>query len=239
MHKLSITKSIIINTIIGCFQFCTSLKSITIPNSVTSIDQNAFVGCTGLTSITIPNSVTSIGQSAFWNCTGLTSITLSNNLTNIDYWAFQNCESLTAIKIPKTLTILASEAFRNCTGLTDVTCKAKKLTTEWGGESLYALENVFRDSNIEKASLHVPAQSLDSYKATKPWSAFSNIEALPAPTAGDANWDDTVNEEDVEEVSKSIMGNPTTAFEKDAADVNKDGQVDIVDIVDILTIVNK
>ena len=48
-----------------------------------------------------------------------------------------------------------------------------------------------------------------------------------------------VNEEDVEEVSKSILGNPTTAFEKDAADVNKDGNVDIVDIVDILKIVNK
>jgi hypothetical protein len=146
---------------------------------------------------------------------------------------------LTAIKIPKTLTLIASEAFRGCTGLTDVTCKAKKLTTEWGGEGLYALENVFRDAKIEKASLHVPAQSLDSYNSTMPWSAFSNIEALPAPTAGDANWDDAVNEEDVEEVSKSILGNPTTAFEKDAADVNKDGKVDIIDIVDILTIVNK
>ena len=44
---------------------CTSLTSVTIPNSVTSIGRCAFYGCTSLTSITIPDSVTSIGDEAF------------------------------------------------------------------------------------------------------------------------------------------------------------------------------
>src|SRR5690242_2749344 len=44
----------------GAFQG-SSLTSVTIPNSVTNIGDNAFSECTGLTSVTIPNSVTSIG----------------------------------------------------------------------------------------------------------------------------------------------------------------------------------
>ncbi|MBQ8916448.1 MAG: leucine-rich repeat domain-containing protein, partial [Alistipes sp.] len=56
------------------FHGCTSLTSITLPDSVTSIGDYAFYGCTSLTSITIPESVTSIGLRAFGGCTGLTSI---------------------------------------------------------------------------------------------------------------------------------------------------------------------
>ena len=51
-------------------------KYIIIPNSVKSIEYNAFNNCTSLTSITIPNSVISIGAYAFWNCISLTSITI-------------------------------------------------------------------------------------------------------------------------------------------------------------------
>ena len=50
------------------FQKCSSLTSVTIPNSVTSVGSDAFNGCSGLTSITIPNSVTSIGSGAFSGC---------------------------------------------------------------------------------------------------------------------------------------------------------------------------
>ncbi|WP_242403069.1 leucine-rich repeat protein, partial [Prevotella scopos] len=47
---------------------CSSLTSVTIPNSVTTIGDNAFIGCSSLTSVTIPNSVTRIGSEAFRNC---------------------------------------------------------------------------------------------------------------------------------------------------------------------------
>ncbi|MFR6424693.1 MAG: leucine-rich repeat domain-containing protein [Oscillospiraceae bacterium] len=55
---------------------CTSLTSVTIPDSVTSIGEYAFSGCTSLTSVTIPDSVTSIGECAFYECTSLTSVTI-------------------------------------------------------------------------------------------------------------------------------------------------------------------
>ena len=73
------------------FELCSSLTSVTIPNSVTSIGNSAFYKCNSLTSITIPNSITSIGQYAFSSCGKLTSVTIGNNVTSIGERAFEYC----------------------------------------------------------------------------------------------------------------------------------------------------
>ncbi len=65
--------------------------------SITSIGNSAFDKCTSLTSITIPDSVTSIGECAFWACTSLTSITIPDSVTSIGVCAFEGCKSLTSI----------------------------------------------------------------------------------------------------------------------------------------------
>jgi len=70
----------------------------TIPNSVTSIGEDAFIGCR-LTSITIPNSVTLINYGAFFACYGLTSITIPESVTSIIEQAFTSCSGLTAINV--------------------------------------------------------------------------------------------------------------------------------------------
>lgn len=110
-------------TIIGGWAFydCRSLTSVSIPNSVTSIEIRAFSGCRDLTSMTIPNNVTSIGDLAFENCIKLTSLSISNNLTTIGISAFEDCSSLTSITIPKTVTTIGGSAFSGCSGLTSVT----------------------------------------------------------------------------------------------------------------------
>ena len=59
--------------------------------SVTSIGNEAFRVCSSLTSITIPNSVTTIGSKAFYECKSLTSITIPNSVTTIGGSAFVNC----------------------------------------------------------------------------------------------------------------------------------------------------
>ena len=110
-------------TSIGDYAFygCSSLTSITIPNGVTSIGYRAFSGCSSLTSITIPEGVTSIGSWAFSGCNSLTSITIPNGVTSIGDDAFSGCSSLTSIIIPDSVTSIGNRAFMDCTSLTSVT----------------------------------------------------------------------------------------------------------------------
>ena len=105
----------------GAFQNCTSLTSVTIPNSVTSIGQAAFLSCSGLTSVTIPSGVTSIGSAAFSYCNGLTNVTIPNSVTSIGNYAFRECRGLTSVIIGNSVTIIGSEAFSYCTKLTSLT----------------------------------------------------------------------------------------------------------------------
>ena len=109
--------------VLRAFSGCTSLTSITIPDSVTSIGDEVFINCTNLASITIPDSVTSIGDGAFWNCTNLTSITFGTNskFTSIAVSAFYQCTSLTSITIPDSVTSIGGSAFAGCSSLTSIT----------------------------------------------------------------------------------------------------------------------
>ena len=71
---------------------------------VTSIGNDAFSDCTSLTSVTIPDSVTSIGNYAFYECSSLTSVTIPNSVISIGNYAFRSCTSLTSVTIPDSVT---------------------------------------------------------------------------------------------------------------------------------------
>ena len=105
----------------GTFENCSSLTSITIPNSITSIGYSAFSGCSSLTSVTIPNSATSIEDYAFSGCSSLTSVTIPNSVTSIEDNAFNGCSSLTSVTIPNSFTSIGGSAFKDCNNLTAIT----------------------------------------------------------------------------------------------------------------------
>jgi len=159
-------------TSISNFAFCgcSALTSVSIGNSVTSIGKYAFDGCSGLTSVTIPNSVTSIGWFAFWDCSGLTSVAIPNSVTSISDFAFYGCSGLTSVSIGNSVTSISYYAFGGCSELMDVYCYAEYVPN--------TDNDVFINSYVEYATLHVPAEAVDAYKNAEPWSGFGTIVAL-------------------------------------------------------------
>uniref|UniRef100_UPI00374D82CB leucine-rich repeat domain-containing protein n=1 Tax=Flavobacterium psychrophilum TaxID=96345 RepID=UPI00374D82CB len=133
------------------FEYCDTLTSVTIPNSVTTIEEYAFTSCTGLTAITIPDSVTSIEEGGFILCSALTSIILPKALTTIGKHAFQECTNLRSVTIPNSVV--------NC-----------YITTP-----LIIDGSVFLDVRISKARLNVPVGAEIAYEAARVWNRFKTI----------------------------------------------------------------
>ncbi|MBR3445259.1 MAG: leucine-rich repeat domain-containing protein [Prevotella sp.] len=158
----------------------------TIPNSVASIEGNAFIGCTGLTSIDISNSVTSFGNGAFAFCTGLTSVTIPNSVTSIAEDLFNGCTGLTSIDIPNSVTSIGDYAFISCTGLTDIYCHIE--------EPLTIVPWVFSAVPTNTCTLHVPIGSKEKYEVADVWKEFLNIvEDLPTGIVSIDNSQSTID----------------------------------------------
>ena len=97
-----------------------SLKEVMITGG-TSIGDDAFYWCSSLTSVTIPDSVTSIGGSAFFGCTSLASVIIGDSVESIGNYAFDGCTSLTSVTIPDSVTSIGGGAFRSCSSLESLT----------------------------------------------------------------------------------------------------------------------
>ena len=151
---------------INAFYNCFSLVSITIPGTVTSIGNNAFNGCRSLASIIISGTVTSIEESALYNCFSLDSVTILNGVTSIGNGAFYSCHSLASITIPDTVTNIKANAFYNCYGMAEYHFLSTTPPT-------LANTNVFYNIQSD-CVIYVPQESLGAYQTASNWRTYAS-----------------------------------------------------------------
>lgn len=170
------------------FKGANTLMNIIIPNSVTSINLEAFMNC-GLRSIAIPPSVNSIGEGAFSYCIALSSVNISEGVTSIGESAFASCSSLINIVIPNGITIIENYLLNSCRLLERVTIpesvkqigsSALRIGSSTNKATITMLpttppsiqSSTFKADNLNQ--IIVPAGCGDAYKAATNWSNFAD-----------------------------------------------------------------
>ncbi len=165
-NKRTITKAILPNNTkeIGqdAFRYCTRMKEVQLPESLTKIGNAAFFE-SGLDSISIPVGVTEIGNSAFDDCYNLKFVSIPNGVTRLEERTFSSCQSLESIDWSDNMTYIGYYAFEGCTALTLLALPNS--VTEING---YAFENC---SSLESVVLPQNLKNIGYY-------AFSNCQSL-------------------------------------------------------------
>lgn len=157
----------------------TGLKEIELPESLTTLDYNAFSYCASLSSVKIPGKVERISPYSFYKCSNLPKVELAEGIKFIDNQAFYYCDHLQSINFPSTLTSIGYEAFRE-TDLSEVNIPGS--VENIGSNAFY------RNKNLKKLTF---GEGLVNIEGTA-FSECVSIDSIVCPstlrTIGDATF---------------------------------------------------
>lgn len=114
----------------SAFAECANLQDINLPSSITTLGRWMFEGCEQLANVEIPYGVTEIPNSGFYGATGLRTITIPSNITSLGKWAFEGCSNLSSAKIKAQVAVIPGNIFTNCKKLAEIELPSSVTTIE-------------------------------------------------------------------------------------------------------------
>lgn len=133
------------------FSGCTKLESVKLGGGLTEICENAFMGCESLEEIIMPKSVSILGEGAFRSCRSLKKAVLSDSITYINEYSFESCTKLESVNIPKSCDVIGAHAFNGCGRLSKI---------EFSETLLIIGDYAFAESGIEAVNFPKRLQSI-------------------------------------------------------------------------------
>lgn len=167
------------------FRYCTRLKEVVLPESLTKIGQAAFFE-SGLDSLVIPDGVTEIGYSAFDDCYSLKSINIPDGVSRLEGSTFSSCHSLQSIEWSDSLSYIGNYAFEDCSALTSIVLpESVTYISDCAFQGCRALESVTLPQGLSNIAYHAFAgchslQSIEipgKVETIGSW-AFTNCDKL-------------------------------------------------------------
>lgn len=172
------------------FENCASLKTVNIPNGVTSLFQ-AFTNCSSLESVVVPESVTNMNI-AFKGCTSLKSVNIPNGVTSLDR-TFTNCTSLESIVVPESVTYM-NETFMGCMSLKRVNIPDAVTNLDISFQGCTSLESVVVPESVSSMrqtfsgctslkTVNIPANASGLYYTFSGCTSLTNVD-IPESITG-------------------------------------------------------
>ena len=155
------------------FSGCSSLKTVTLGDSIGSLGNKAFYQCTSLQEIVIPDSVRTVGECCFGGCSVMKNAIIGDGITAINNYAFSGCSSLLEISIPQATTTIGDYVFKGCSKLADVIIEDRTTALNLGSNGSSAL---FADCPLD--SVYIGGKITYNTTSSKGYSPFYRNTSL-------------------------------------------------------------
>ena len=198
------------------------------------IGESMFYDCDVLKHITLPSSITAINDDAFYDSDRLESLILPEGIKEIPYYALSFCDNLSYLSIPSSVELINDYAMSYCSSIKRIDCYVRNVESLKASSSSWSKAGelrAFKDVP-DNCEWHVMSGLSQKYKAQTWWKgSWTIVDDLPSSLQmGDSNADGEIDVADVMSIANYIMSQPLPTFVFETSDMDKDGVVDVADL---------
>lgn len=169
----------------NAFRDCSAITSVTLPETLSTIEASAFEGCSSLRRINTPQPLSVIGDYAFSGCVSLREFSLDASISTLGKGCFRGCSALTAVKFPTSFTEIPDEAFFGCAGLGEIICPSTVMrigADAFGG--CIGVRKIYLDSSVQSIGSRAFAgcfgvASITCFTPTPPVCSADTFDGIP------------------------------------------------------------